>query len=242
MHRTIFWLTWLAFYLFFRLPAKWKAIRLGKQGRYDEQKEYVDRKVKQWTSALLKNIGMELTVEGRENIPPKDKAVMFVSNHQSYLDIPVLLDGLGPNALLAKGELGKVPLLSGWMNLLGCLYVDRDDMRSSLDILRKGQQMLESGKSLIVCPEGTRSKSDTMAEFKPGAVRMAYKAGVPIVPVAIDGTWRAFEGNQNKLVKCKVRLVVLPEVSTKDLSRDEQRGLAAKLEDMVRAAKDNRPE
>ena len=100
--------------------------------------------------------------------------------------------------------------------------------------------MLKAGKSLIVCPEGTRSKSDTMGEFKGGSMRMALKAKTPIIPVAIDGSYKSFEGNRYRLAKTDIRLVILPAVSTKELTREEQKALPNLLENMVRQAKDAR--
>lgn len=241
MLRTIFWATWLLFYLVGHIPICQKAARLGKQGKWGEQQAIVRRIVKSWSTKLLRHIGVTLTVEGCENLPDPAQPVMFVSNHQSYMDIPVLLSGLDfPRPLLAKKQLGGIPMFSKWMKLLGCLFVERDDVRSSMDALREGEALLKNGQSLIVCPEGTRSKSDQMGEFKSGAVRMAYKAGVPVVPIAIDGTWRILEGSGYRLKKCNVRMIILPQVSTSDLSRTQQRELASTLEATIRAAKDNR--
>ena len=73
--------------------------------------------------------GVQLTVEGRERIPTGGP-VVFVGNHRSYFDIPLMLVALDkPHGLLAKKELSRIPLLSRWMKLLGCLYVERDDVR-----------------------------------------------------------------------------------------------------------------
>lgn len=242
MLRTFRWVAWLFGYLFLSLPLYFKAKKLGKQGKIQEQQEIVQKKVQGWATELLQKTGVSLTIEGKENLPQNGQAVAFAANHQSYFDIPVLLSGLDfPHPLLAKKELSKVPMLSGWMNLLGCLYVDRNNMKSSMRTLKQCEGVLESGSSLIICPEGTRSKSDTMGEFKAGVVRVATKAKAPIVPVAIDGTWRALEGNNYKMQKCAVRLVILPQVETANLTKEEQKQLPAKLEEMICVAKDTRP-
>lgn len=239
MLRTFVWVLWLFCYFIFRLPAYWKAKRLGKQGRLQEQKEFINNLVGTWARNLLKNVGVTVTVYGRENLPQKGETVVFVANHQSYFDILVTLAYLDePHALLAKDSLGKIPFLSQWMKLLGCVYVVRDDAKASMLALRQAEETLNSGNSMIVFPEGTRSKSNNMGEFKAGAVRMAYKAGVNVVPVAIDGTYRALEGNGLKLRRCHVNMKILPAVSAAKLSREEQKQLPQKLEDMVRAAKD----
>lgn len=243
MLRTIIWIGWVFWCLFTYLPTYFKVKCLGKAGKVEEQQKIVREKVGDWATLLLKKTQVTLTVEGRENLPKDGETVAFASNHQSYFDIPVLLSGLDyPHPLLAKKELSHIPLLSGWMNQLGCLYVDRKDARASMRTLKQCENVLESGSSLIICPEGTRSKSDEIGEFKAGIVRVACKAKVPIVPVAIDGTWRALEGNNFHMQKCAVRLVILPQVKTEGLSRDEQKELPEKLQEMICKAKDDRPE
>lgn len=241
MLRTLFWVTWLFAYFAYKLPTYWKAKRLGKQGRIEEQQELVEHTVQHWARLLLKNLKVPVVLEGAENLPPKDKTVVYVSNHQSYVDIPVLLGYLAaPCPLMGKRELGKVPFLGKWMHLLGCIFVAREDARASVVAMRQAEAVLEGGRSLIVCPEGTRSRSDDMGEFKGGAVRIATKAGVPVVPIAIDGTWRVLEGSHWRLKRATVRMVVLPMVETATLSREEQKGLHKVLEDDIRRAKDAR--
>lgn len=241
MHRTIIWITWLFAYLFTLIPLYFKCKRLAKEGKEEERLAIVDREVEKWTSKLLRHIGISLEVIGKENLPGPGETVLFVANHQSYLDIPIVLLGFGrPYPLLAKKELKKVPLLHNWMDQIGCLYVDRDDMRSSLDTLKAGEQLLKSGRSLTVFPEGTRSKSDTMGEFKGGAMRMALKAKTPIVPVAIDGSYKGFEGNRHRLQKADVRLIILPSISTENLTKEEQKALPEQLHAMIEQAKNNR--
>lgn len=241
MLRTLFWVTWLFGYFIYKLPTYWKVKRLARQGRTEEHRALVDKTVRGWAQLLMKNIGVPVTVEGAENLPGQDETVVFVSNHQSYIDIPVMLGYLeAPHPLMAKRELGKVPFLGKWMTQLGCIFVQRDDARASVVAMREAEAVLERGSSLIVCPEGTRSRSDEMNEFKAGAVRIATKAGVPVVPVVIDGTWRVLEGSNWKLQKAPVRMVVLPKVETATLSREEQKNLHKVLEEQIRAAKDAR--
>ena len=103
MLRTLFWALWFLCYLVGRLPLYWKAKRLQKQGKKKEVDAVARGAAKKWGGLLLKHIGVKLTVEGCENLPPPDEPVVFVCNHQSYIDIPVLLAGLDfPRALLAR--------------------------------------------------------------------------------------------------------------------------------------------
>lgn len=178
-----------------------------------------------WCKMRLVTAGVRVTVTGLENIPA-GRAVMFTPNHQGNFDIPVMLTSLdSPHGLLAKIETKKIPFVRTWMRLLGCVFVDRSDARSALHSLAECTRLLESGESLIVFPEGTRSKGPAMGEFKQGAFRMACKAGAPVVPVAIDGTYRAMEANGGLIRPAHVRVQILKPIETKGLSRAEQKTL-----------------
>ena len=148
---------------------------------------------------------------GWTNIP-KDTACVFVGDHRSYYDIPLLLAGLDrPHGILAKEEPGKIPLLNRWMKLLGCVFVQRDDVRASVRALNDATAIVESGRSFVIFPEGTRYKGEEggAGEFKQGAFRIAVKTGAPVVPVAITGARALFENNGNLCHPGTVRIKVL---------------------------------
>ncbi len=191
-----------------------------------------------WTRRLFKHIGVTVKIEGEENLPQNGETVLFVSNHQSYVDIPVFLYDLGgPHALMAKSELGKIPFLGGWIRALGSVLVEREDIRAAAAAIKQSEAVLSSGKSMIICPEGTRSKSDEMGEFKGGSVRIAFRAGVPIIPLAIDGSYKILEGNGYRVQGGEIRLIILPRVETDGLTKEQQKALPEQLRQMIGAAK-----
>lgn len=237
MIHTMGWVIWLFAYLFSRLPMYWRALWLQKKGRIAERDALASRQVYLWTSRLLKNIKMDVTVKGQENLPKPGEVVMFCANHQSYLDIPVLLCHLGTYPLMARQEVGRVPLLAGWMRVLGCIYVNRDDARGAVAGMKKAGETLKSGHSLIVFPEGTRSKGDVMGEFMPGAVRIASREKVPIVPVAIDGSYKGLEmGGSYNVRPAKVTLTILPKIPTDALDKAGTRALPQQLQQQIATA------
>ena len=110
---------------------------------------------------------MSLSVEGLENIP-KDRPCVFVANHRSYYDIPLLLAGLEkPHGILAKEELEKIPLLNRWMKLLGCVFVQRDDVRASVRALNDATAIVEGGRSFVPRAPATRAKRAAQASSRP---------------------------------------------------------------------------
>ena len=129
-----------------------------------------------------------------------------------------------PHGILAKEELEKIFLLNRWMKLLGCVFVQRDDVRASVRALNDATAIKESGRSINIFPEGTRYKGEEggAGEFKQGAFRIAVKTGAPVVPVAITGARALFENNGNLCHPGTVRIKGLPPIQTAGMSRAEQ--------------------
>ncbi len=144
--------------------------------------------------------GSGYQIEGRENLP--EGSFLAVANHQNVLDIPVIICAVPQKiGFVAKKELFKVPMLAMWMRLLGCVSLDRSNPRKSANASHKGAQKLMRGYNLLVFPEGTRSVDGKIKKFKPGSVKMALQAGVPVVPFTCIGTASAFaKGNQIKVI------------------------------------------
>ncbi|MDR2939523.1 MAG: 1-acyl-sn-glycerol-3-phosphate acyltransferase, partial [Clostridiales bacterium] len=148
-----------------------------------------------WARGRLKDAGARLHITGENNIP-KDRAVLFVSNHQSNVDVAIFLAAIEKDkGYIAKEELIKVPLLSHWMKNINCVFMDRSDLRKSAKAIFEGVNILKNGYSLVIFPEGTRSKSSTMLPFKQASLKTATKAKVPIIPVTIDGSYKVLEEN-----------------------------------------------
>ncbi len=218
-------------YLFGYMLVHYSVLRRGERalaaGDMDTVEQIVNQHIPHWSRTILKLTGVSLTVEGLENIP-KDCACVFVCNHRSYYDIPLLLAALDkPHGILAKEELEKIPLLNRWMKLLGCVFVQRDDVRASVRALNDATAIVESGRSFIIFPEGTRYKGEEggVGEFKAGAFRIAVKTGAPVVPVAMTGARALFENNGNCCHPGRVHIQILPPIQTAGMSKAEQKQL-----------------
>ena len=218
-------------YLFGYMIVHYGTLRRGERalaaGDTETVERLVDRHIPRWSRGILKVTGVTLTVEGLENIP-KEGPCVFVGNHRSYYDIPLLLASLDkPHGILAKEELGKIPLLNRWMKLLGCVFVQRDDLRASVRALNDATAIVESGRSFVIFPEGTRYKGEEggAGEFKNGAFRIAVKTGAPVVPVAITGARALFENNGNRCHPGRVHICILPPIHTAGMSKAEQKQL-----------------
>lgn len=131
--------------------------------------------------------GIRYRVRGREHIP-KNRAVVFCSNHESNVDPPVLFQALHKRLhVLFKAELTKLPVLGAVMVAGGFVPVERDRREASMASIERAAESIRSGNSFLIFPEGTRSRTAEMLPFKKGGFIMAIKAQAPIVPVAVSG-------------------------------------------------------
>lgn len=233
MIKTVFFVTRLFLDLLLREYKMMKAKRLLKQGKTEEHAEYVYETVKDWATGVMKSAGAKVNVYGLENLPEGNN-MLFVSNHQSNFDIPLLLSSIPvPKGFIAKKELSKVPFISRWMKQINCLFMDREDMKQSMQIILEGIKLLKSGYSMVVFPEGTRSKGDPVAEFKAGSFKLATKSKVPVVPLTIDGTYKLLEGNNNRIAPAEVNLYIHKPIDVTALSKDELAELHNTVRDTI---------
>ena len=141
-----------------------------------------------WCRLIAWTIFARIKVRGKENVRP-DRNYVYMANHASLIDIPALFAYLPFQfRIMAKKELFYVPFMGWHLWTAGNFPVDRSDPRKTARSLRGVVDGIKAGKSLAVFPEGTRSDDGHLQEFKAGAFKIALRAGVPIVPVAIRGT------------------------------------------------------
>ena len=232
--RTILWFLYFWLYLIFSLPAMFRANRLLRQGRIQERDAYIKGKVRKWAASLLRLAGVKVQMEGLEKIP--QGPAVFIANHQGNFDIPILLANLDePKALMSKIEVQKLPLIRTWMKHLDCIFLDRSSARSGMASIAQSVDLLNRGKSLIIFPEGTRSKGGPVAEFKSGSLRIAVKAKVPVVPVVIDGSYKVMEQNRWGILirPALVKVSVLDAIETAGLTKEEGKDLYNRVRDLI---------
>ncbi len=233
MLRTIGMLLYVGGYLLVHLPALLKAKLLEKDPVRHEA--YCRKKIVGFCRRCIKVMGMKLEVRGTENIP--DCATLTAYNHQSLLDAFVLI-GHMPNtqSMVAKKELEKAPGISAWMKAGHCIFIDRSSPRAGMICIKQGAELLKNGINVTIAPEGTRNNGGELLDFKGGAFMMATKAEAPILPVAIEGTYKLFEGNGKRIRSDRVIVQVLPPIPTKGLTKEEQKELPEKVRQIIQTA------
>lgn len=186
-----------------------------------------------WAGSICKFGGVQVTVSGAEKLDPK-KPFIFAANHQSQFDIFVLQGFLGVNfRWLAKKELFRVPIWGPAMRRAGYIPIDRSHGRQALKSLGEAAQKIAAGTSVIIFPEGTRSKDGKLHDFKAGAMVLAIKSGVPIVPVAILGTYEILPKGRLLTSPGKVEIRVGAPIDTKHYSSRDKHALAKVLHEAV---------
>ena len=188
----------------------------------------------QWAFKLMLCItGADISYIGRENVP-KDRAVLYVGNHNSYFDILLTYSQCpGLTGYVAKSEMLRYPLLRDWMKRLYCVFLDRSDLRAGMQMILTCIDYIKNGISICIFPEGTRSKDGQMQPFHEGSLKMAAKTGCPIIPMAISNSAQIFENHMPFVRPCKVIVEYGAPVYPKELSKEDQKFLGAYTQEKI---------
>ena len=199
----------------------------------EEAWKYAQEVFRKWTYFTINIIGMEIEVEGFENIP--DKTCVFMGNHQSILDIPVMRYSTQRTLdFVAKKELAKAPLIGYWITHVKSVTIDRDNIREGMKAINQAVNNRKDGYNFTIFPEGTRSKDGKIHEFKRGSIKIASKSKAPIIPVAIKGTSACFEDSK-EFVPGKVKVIFGEAIETENISKEVERELMLRVEESVRS-------
>ena len=209
-------------YVVYMLIMRLKGIKRAYIERFKGEEEawkYAQEVFRKWTYFTINIIGMEIEVEGFENIP--DKTCVFMGNPQRTLDF------------VAKKELAKAPLIGYWITHVKSVTIDRDNVREGMKAINQAVNNIKDGYNFTIFPEGTRSKDGKIHEFKKGSVKIATKSKAPIVPVAIKGTSACFEDSK-EFVPGKVKVIFGEAIETENISREVEKELMLRVEESVR--------
>ncbi len=232
MLRTIAAFGFAVLYLILGIPVLGVEYLIGKKNPY--KRDISSLRMVQWAFRVINRIcGVTTTVIGHENVPT-DQPVLYIANHNSYFDIMLtypLCPGL--TGYISKDAIEKVPLLSTWMRRLHCLFMNRDDMKQSFQVILDGVALIKNGVSVCVFPEGTRGDSSEMLPFKNGSMKIAEKTGCPVIPIAISHT-REIMGNHAPAVKpTHVVIEYGQPIYPKELSREDKKALGRITQDAI---------
>ncbi|KAF8053364.1 hypothetical protein N665_1424s0005 [Sinapis alba] len=172
----------------------------------------------------------KIDIQGLENLPSSDTPAVYVSNHQSFLDIYTLLSLGQSYKFISKTGIFVIPVIGWAMSMMGVVPLKRMDPRSQVDCLKRCMELVKKGASVFFFPEGTRSKDGLLGPFKKGAFTVAAKTGVPVVPITLMGTGKIMPtGSEGILNHGNVRVIIHKPIygSRADVLCDEARNKIA---------------
>ncbi len=197
----------------------------------DRRGHFAHRCAQVWSRWILGTTGVHLRTHG--SLPAASAgSCVYVANHQSTYDIPVVFAALPTQLrILAKASLGRIPFLGWHLHRSGHVLVDRQNPGSS--VMRRMEDLVREGASLIVFPEGTRSDDGTMGRFKAGAFIIAIDHHLPVVPLTVTGTSEVMRKGQLTTRPGVVDVTVHPCISTAGLVREDVRALIDRVRDVM---------
>jgi len=185
-----------------------------------------------WAKCILVLSNIRVTVKGLSNLKPR-RSYIYMANHMSNFDIPVLQAFLPVQfRWLAKAELYKIPVFGYAMKRAGYISIDRSDRKSAIESLNKAVNIIRDGISVVIFPEGTRSRTHNIQPFKKGGFFLAVDSGVPIIPIIIHGTERIMPKKQMLIKPGNVTLEIAKPMISSDYTRETKNDLMDKIRDI----------
>lgn len=232
--KSIFWCVGFVIKLLLITPKLIKANNFAKKGNLKARDKIMYKLSKEWGRDTFETTGSTIEIIGSENIP-EDQAVVFVGNHQSNLDIPILTGYLKRHTCyIVKKELGKIPILSLAIKNMNSILIDRGNVRQSLRAINAGASNVKAGYSYIIFPEGTRSLDGEIKSFKAGALKLATKSKAPIVPFTLINVNEIMPKGTFQVNKAKVKLIIDKPIYLNKEEHVDTKSLNKRVEDIVR--------
>ncbi|PYU09024.1 MAG: 1-acyl-sn-glycerol-3-phosphate acyltransferase [Acidobacteria bacterium] len=191
---------------------------------------------------FVRAVGVRVRVAGAERIPPG--TCLFVANHTSSADAPAVVGAIPRRiAILLKKSLFNYPIVGQAFHLAHFIPVERSKRDSAIESVEKAIEAMRAGQSFLIYPEGTRSPDGRLQDFKKGAVVMAIKAGVPIVPIVCSGAHRVMEKRSLVIHPGEILVEFLEPIDTSKYTFEERERLNEIVHDAMAAAlpPDQRP-
>jgi 1-acyl-sn-glycerol-3-phosphate acyltransferase len=197
----------------------------------DRRGHFAHRCARLWSRLILGTTGVVVERRGAP-LPPEDASCIFVANHASIYDIPIIFTAV-PHQLriMAKSRLGRVPFIGWHLSVAGHLLVDR--ARPGAAIFKRMQRMTRQNASLILFPEGSRTSDGRVGRFKGGTFLLAIETGLPIVPLSVVGSRAVMPKDRLMVCPAHVDVVVHDLIPTAGLSREAARELAERVQRIV---------
>lgn len=237
MLRTYWVMIWIPLYLIVTIIFLLEMKIIGLFSK-DAAERFAKKTAANWGKRFVGATGNKVKViykdkEAFDNL--NGEPIVVVANHQSNLDIPLILGHLGrPVGFIAKKEMESWPIIGTWMKFIHCLFLDRSDARKAVETMRTAVEKIKLGASVMIFPEGTRSETGEIGEFKKGSFKLAIDSGVKILPVAINGTIDVWKKGEKKIKKTDIiTLYVDTPIDLKTMEKDQVKLIHEKVREII---------
>jgi 1-acyl-sn-glycerol-3-phosphate acyltransferase len=201
---------------------------------FDRRGGVIHRYARLWGWLILKANGVRVQVSGLEHTNPK-RPFIYMCNHQGSFDIFALLAHLPVQfRWLAKVELFRIPILGWAMSTAGYISLDRSEKKRAYRSIEIAAQKIKEGTSVVIFPEGSRSLDGVLQPFMNGGFTLAIKAGVPICPITIDGTWAIMPRTTLRIKKGAIRIVIERPIETIHFTMQDRRQLMEEVKEQIK--------
>lgn len=171
--------------MLYLIPASWLDAFFVRKKSFEERYAHM----MQWSKRILKAFHCKIQVDVEQAIP-KEAPLLFVSNHQSALDMLIQMAIIStPFTFISKKENEKLPYVANWAKTLELIYFDREDRASAIHMLRESARRLKSGRNLLIFPEGTRARDGKLLALQAGSLQPAFMAKATIVPMVLVNSY-----------------------------------------------------
>ena len=198
------------------------------------------RKKLRWLSRIvLKSLGVKLRViyKNRKNINAleREKGIIFVCNHQSNLDIPVIVSALHIDVgFVAKKEMKSWPFFNIWMKRSKCVFLNRENPREGIKDIKEAVKVVKDGYPIVIFPEGERTLDGEILRFKKGSFKLATETNGIIVPLILKGTFDIQKRGEWKMKRNQLVTIIVGEpIYVDSLSNDEIKELSTKVREVI---------
>jgi 1-acyl-sn-glycerol-3-phosphate acyltransferase len=200
---------------------------------FDSSGDTVLRLARWWSHTICALSGVKVDVEGHLALDPS-RSYVFMANHLSTIDIWALYVALPlPVRMIAKKQLATIPLF-GWAMWAGrFIFIDRHNAISARRSIDRAKERIRAGASVLLFPEGTRSRDGQLQPFKKGGFHMAIDAGAPIVPVALHGTRELMPRGSLRVKPGPVRVTIGAPIPTEGLGPDDRNALLERVRETI---------
>lgn len=202
-------------------------------GLFNPYSDTMNNFIRFWAKFILSISGIKIEIVGQDNLNP-ELPVVYLANHGSLFDILASIYTIpGTVRFIAKKELFRIPIFAQGMKVAGMIKIDRGNSAKARKTIEQAIDIMKKGVSVIIFPEGTRSRTGTIKPFKKGGIILAISGNFPIMPIAISGSFHIMKKNSLYLRKGKIKVHFADAISTESYNTSDRNALVEKVRNVI---------